>query len=315
LYPPPKTLQHFQIATPASCPRRRPQEADPGLSIHSSQFIQWLHEEFYRRLPEELHWSTDRSGGKYSISPGALRTFEVEVGRHQPPRFKALPAFMKRFQQGYESQDILSTNQLAALAAAHHRLAWIHPFGDGNGRIARLYSHAWLVRAKVDSFGLWTLSRGLARSRQEYFERLHLADQPRWNDLDGRGNLSDRALGEFCSFMLQTMLDQIQFMSELFQFDVLSRRIARYLQFERLDLSGRDRERLSKLLQAALLEGEVERGRVGSILGMSDSGARGITRLALKEGLLESPTDKGPLSIVFSSKTLESYFPKLYSLS
>jgi Fic family protein len=288
-------------------------ESDADFSIHSPEFIQWLHEEFYRRLPQELHWSTDRSGKKYKIAPGALRSFDVEVGRHQPPRYKALPAFMSRFQQGYESKDILPTNQLVALAAAHHRLAWIHPFGDGNGRIARLYSHAWLVRANVDGFGLWTLSRGLARDRQQYFEQLHLADQPRWNDLDGRGNLSDRALGEFCSFILTTMLEQIQFMADLFQFDVLSKRIDRYLQFERVDLPGRDRERLSKLLQAALIEGEVERGKVGAKLGMSDSGARSITRLALKEGLLDSPTEKGPLSIVFSSKTLESYFPKLYS--
>jgi Fic family protein len=290
-------------------------QSEADLSIHSPQFIQWIHEEFYRRLPEELHWSTDRSGKKYKIAPGALRTFEVVVGRHQPPSYKALPAFMKRFQQSYETKDILPTNQLVALAAAHHRLAWIHPFGDGNGRIARLYSHAWLVRAMVNSFGLWTLSRGLARDRQEYFEQLRLADQPRWNDLDGRGNLSDRGLGEFCSFILTTMLDQIQFMSELFQFDVICERIDRYLQFERVDLPGKDRERLSKLLQAALREGEMERGKVGAILGMSDSGARGITRLALREGLVDSPTAKGTLSIVFSSKTLESYFPKLYSLS
>src|SRR5436190_15271014 len=56
-------------------------QSDPGLSIHSPPFIQWLHEEFYRRLPQELHWSTDRSGKKYKLAPGALRTFEVEVVR------------------------------------------------------------------------------------------------------------------------------------------------------------------------------------------------------------------------------------------
>jgi len=111
------------------------------------------------------------------------------------------------------------------------------------------------------------------------------------------------------------MLDQIEFMSQLFQFDVLAKRIETYLQLERLDLRSKERQRLAKLLKAALLEGELERGRAGEILGMSESGARTIIRLALQEGLLDSPTEKGPLSLVFSSKTLESYFPKLYSLS
>ena len=111
------------------------------------------------------------------------------------------------------------------------------------------------------------------------------------------------------------MLDQIEFMSNLFQFDVLAKRIEGYLQIERADLASKGAERLSKLLKAALLEGELERGRAGEILGMSESGARSVIRLALQEGLLDSPTQKGPLALVFSAKTLESYFPKLYSLS
>jgi Fic family protein len=290
-------------------------KTEPNLLIHSAEFICWLHGEFYRRLPPELHWSSDRKGRKYQIEPGVLRNFEVEVGRHQPPHFGSLPRFMRRFEQAYGSPELLPTEQLVALAAAHHRLAWIHPFGDGNGRVTRLYSHAWLARAKVDSFGLWTLSRGLARERQAYFQQLSLADQPRWNDLDGRGNLSDRALTQFCLFILKTMLDQIEFMSGLFQFEVLVKRLEGYLQIERADLAPKDRERLARLLKAALIEGQVERGRAAEILGMSGSGARAIIRLALKEGLLDSPSERGVLSLTFSSNTLESYFPKLYSLA
>jgi Fic family protein len=290
-------------------------KGEPALSIHSTDFICWLHGEFYRRLPQELHWSTDRSGRSYKIEPGVLRSFEVDVGRHQPPSSQSLPKFMRRLEQAYGGNEILATSQLVAIAAAHHRLAWIHPFGDGNGRVTRLYSHAWLVKAGVDSFGLWTLSRGLARERETYYKQLSAADQRRWNDLDGRGNLSDRALSGFCRFILATMLDQIEFMSSLFQFDVLAKRIEGYLQIERVDLKSKDRERLSKLLRAALIQGELERGCVGEILGMSDSGARKVIRLALDESLVDSATDRGPLSLVFSSKTLESYFPKLYSLS
>lgn len=289
-------------------------QREPSLRIHSREFLCWLHREFYSRLPPELHWSADRSGKAYRIQPGEVRDFEVEVGRRQPPHHSSLAQFMRRFEEVYGGDTIIATDQLIALAAAHHRLAWIHPFGDGNGRVTRLHSHAWLVKTKVDSFGLWTLSRGLARDREKYFQMLSGADQTRWNDLDGRGNLSDRALGEFCVFILKTMVDQIDFMSSLFQFEVLSKRIERYLQIERLDLRPRERESLSKLLRAALIEGQLERGQAGEILGVSSSAARLIVRLALDEGLLDSRSEKGPLELVFSAETLESYFPKLYSL-
>jgi len=285
-------------------------ENEPELSIHSMDFLSWLHSEFYGRLPKEMHFSTDRAGKPYRIEPGAMRQFEVEVGKHQPPHFGALGKFTNRFDQFYSR--ILATNQLVALGAAHHRLTWIHPFGDGNGRVARLYSHAWLVRAKIDSFGLWTLSRGLARQRKEYYQQLSNADNRRWNDYDGRGNLSDRALGEFTLFFLKVMLDQIDFMTDLLQLHNLSTRIERYLHFEALAIPAKLRDRVARLLKAALIDGKIERGKVASIVGLRGTAARQVIRLALAEGLLDSPTPKGPLSLVFSSKTLESYFPQLY---
>jgi len=287
-------------------------QKEPEVSIHSPEFLCWLHGEFYSRLPDDLHFSKDRKGNKYRIEPGALRVFEVDVGQHQPPHFGALPKMLARFADFYKSDQIPPSRQLVALAAAHHRLAWIHPFGDGNGRVIRLYSHAWLIRCKTDALGLWTLSRGLARQRQAYYQHLRDADKVRRNDFDGRGNLSDRALGEFCLFFLRTMLDQIDFMAGLLQLDNLSTRIERHLQFDALELKTKTRDRLVRLLKAALIEGEIDRGRVGEIVGLRGTAGREIIRLAVRKGLLDSQTEKGPLSLVFSAKTLESYFPQLY---
>jgi Fic family protein len=285
---------------------------EPSLSTHSEEFICWLHQEFYARLPEELHFSTSRAGKRYRVASGQLRDFEVQVGRHQPPHFAALPQFLQRFGQFYGQHNMLPTERLIAVAAAHHRLAWIHPFGDGNGRVARLCSHAALIRCQADGLGLWTISRGLARQRRQYYELLSQADQKRWNDHDGRGNLSDKALGEFCVFFLQTMQDQIEFMTGLLQLEHLTTRIERHLQLEALHLESRTAERLARLLKAALIEGEIERGRVREIIGLGDTAARVVIRTALKEGLMDSATPKGPLAIVFDSRTLESYFPQLY---
>jgi Fic family protein len=287
-------------------------EKEKSLAIQSADFLCWLHREFYSRLPDELQFGTDRKGNRYRIEPGALRPFEVEVGQHQPPHFGALPNMLARFASFYQSERILQNDQLIALAAAHHRLAWLHPFADGNGRVARLHSHAWLIRCKADGLGLWTLSRGLARHREAYYQNLANADGKRRSDLDGCGNLSDRALGEFCLFFLRTILDQIEFMGGLLELPQLGTRIERYVQFETLKLKPRQRERLSRLLKAALIEGEIERGRVGEIVGLGGTAAREIIRLALHEGFLDSQTERGPLSLVFSAKTLESYFPQLY---
>jgi Fic family protein len=299
---------HIEVETLIS--ERLQKETD--VSIHSQEFLCWLHHEFYSRLPEDLHFSKDRKGKTYRIEPGALRMFEVEVGQHQPPHFGALPKMLARFANFYERGRILATNELIALAAAHHRLAWIHPFGDGNGRVIRLHSHAWLIRSKTDALGLWTLSRGLARQRDTYYQHLSDADKVRLNDFDGRGNLSDRALGGFCLFFLRTMLDQIEFMDGLLQLNNLSTRIERHVQYGALELKTKARDRLVRLLKAALIEGEIERGRVGEIVGLRSTAAHGIIRLALHKELLDSRTEKGPLSLVFSATTLESYFPQLY---
>ena len=74
----------------------------------------------------------------------------------QPWRCAALPE---------SDEDVFSklgkTETIIAAAAAHHRLLWIHPFLDGNGRVARLVSHATLLET-LDTGGVWSVARGLA---------------------------------------------------------------------------------------------------------------------------------------------------------
>ncbi len=285
--------------------------AGPPVDVCAPEFICWLHREFYTRLPEPLHWAKTTSGKAYRIQPGHLRDFMVDVGRHTPPHFDALPAFMARFHAFYGCEQILETDRLVAIAAAHHRLAWIHPFGDGNGRVMRLHSHALLIRHRLDGHGLWTLSRGLARARQRYYECLESADRARRNDLDGRGNLSEAALAEFCVFFLETMLDQIQFMSGLLDLPTLRTRVERYFQFQALHLR-RHREALMRVVRTLLDEGEIPRARVQAITGKAATVCAEIIKLGLAEGLLDTPSPKGPLHAAFPAKVQEFYFPQLF---
>ncbi|HSU56663.1 MAG TPA: Fic family protein [Candidatus Dormibacteraeota bacterium] len=285
--------------------------ADTAVDVYAPDFLCWLHREFYTRLPEPLHWATTKTGERYRLNPGSLRDFMVEVGRHTPPDFEALPKFLDRFHTFYRDDKILETSRLLAIAAAHHRLAWIHPFGDGNGRVIRLHSQALFIRHGISSHGLWTLSRGLARGRQRYYASLEAADQRRRNDFDGRGNLSDRALADFCVFFLETMLDQIQFMSGLLDLPALRTRVERYFQFQDLRLK-RYREQLMRVVRVLVDEGEIPRSRVQEITGKAATVSAEIIKLGLDEGYFETPSPKGPLRVSFPAKIHEFYFPQLF---
>ena len=281
------------------------------VDVYAPEFVCWLHREFYARLPESLHWASAKDGKtRYRIKPGSLRDFMVDVGRHTPPHFAALPQFLDRFHAFYGDDRILETDRLVVIAAAHHRLAWIHPFGDGNGRVVRLQSQALLRRHGI-GHGLWTLSRGLARGRQRYYACLESADCSRQNDLDGRGNLSDAALAEFCVFFLETMLDQIQFMSGLLDLPTLRTRVERYFQFEPLHLK-RYREELMRVVRALVDEGEIPRSRVQEITGKGATVSAEIIKLGLNEDFFETPSPKGALQAAFPAKLHEFYFPQLF---
>ena len=284
---------------------------EASVDIYEPGFIRWLHREFYERLPESMRRAKTGSGEIYRITPGAYRDFMVSVGRHTPPHFESLCAFMERFCDYYGADAIHETDRLLAIASAHHRLAWIHPFGDGNGRVTRLYSHAMLVRHGLDGDGLWSLSRGLARHRQRYYETLAGADHQRRGDHDGRGNLTERGLAGFCEFFLLTMLDQVDFMSERLDLPGLRARIDRFFQLEMRHL-GKDAEFLMRVVRALVDEGEFSRGRVQDITGRKETFCRRIIQLGLAEGLMESPGPKGVLRIAFPVKVLDGYFPKLF---
>ena len=176
---------------------------DPAVEPASLEYTLWLHNEFCSRLTDELLWVEDPASARsIHMEPGTLRNGEVTVGQHLPPASSALPAFLARFERAYNPKYLSKTRQVIAAAAAHHRFLWIHPFYDGNGRVARLMSHAMLKRVCIGS-GLWSTARGLARNVTRYKSLLMAADEPRRNALGGRGALSQVALIEFYQFFLE----------------------------------------------------------------------------------------------------------------
>ena len=282
----------------------------PAGEICSAEFLRWLHEGFYRRLPEDLQKVGDEKGKFHKIQPGQLRDGEVSVGRHLAPSSKKLNDFLKRFAEFYGPMVSAEPNSLVAAAAAHHRLAWIHPFLDGNGRVARLFTHAWFIKAGIDSDGLWTISRGLARRREDYRAALANADEKRVNDFDGRGYLSQRYPREFCQFFLRTAIDQVEFMQGLLGLDSMQTRILGYAGRKE---SGKELPAGSGLvLREIFLRGEIARGEVRRIVSASPRTGQKITGELLSQRLVTSPSPKGPLRLDFPADAAGHYFPNLY---
>lgn len=279
--------------------------SEPELSVYSPDFLARLHRSFYGKLLKEERITKEGD----EVVPGAWRERDVDVGEHVAPAWKAVPDFLRRAEEVYSGVRGASS-ELVALACAHNRLAWVHPFRDGNGRVVRLQSQAALIRQGAGS-GLWAVSRGLARDTQTYYARLADADQPRQGDLDGRGNLSEKGLVAFARYFLETCLDQVTFMSELLQLKDLRGRMRAYLKLL-AETEADIRTEAEPALYHVFLAGTVKRGEFKQMTGLGSRTADKAIAAMLKRGLLVSDTPKGPVSIGLPLDALAFYFPRLY---
>lgn len=275
--------------------------------IWSPRMVRDIHQDLFARLPE-----TDRLLPEGDVlEPGALRDRDVSVGTHAAPSRHAIPAMLQRwgeFYRGVRRGEL----QIAAAAASHHRLAWIHPFRDGNGRVARLHTH--LVFGKLGlTNGLWSPLRGFARTHDAYYARLAAADEPRAGDLDGRGNLSEQALIAWTAYVLELCLDQVRFMAGLLDLGRMKDRIAACLSFEeRVVKQGVRTESLRALHYLFATQSELERSEFKALLGLGDRLATAQVTALLKRGLLATDSPYGKLRFGVPQHALRFYFPNLW---
>jgi Fic family protein len=267
-----------------------------------------IHRRFSELLPEDLLWVEDpETKERQRIVPGELRAGDVRVGNHIAISPGAVPRFLRRFAEVYGT--IGKTDSVLAVAAAHHRLLWLHPFLDGNGRVTRLMSHAMLLET-VDTGAVWSVARGLARNEATYKQLLANCDRLRRNDLDGRGNLSEEALVEFTRFFLTVSLDQVTFMETLVQPDRLRARILLWAE-EEIRL-GALPQKSGNILEAVLYRGELPRGDAAAVVGTTGRQARRIISSLFERGVLESESPYAPLRLTFPAALAHRWMPGLF---
>jgi len=274
----------------------------------SAEGLRDIHRRFYNLLPEQLLGVEDsETQARLCVVPGELRRCDVQVGRHFSISPGAIPRFLKEFERIYSRLG--TTDTLLSAAAAHHRLLWIHPFLDGNGRVARLMSHAVLLET-LDTGGVWSVARGFARNAVAYKRHLAECDVRRRNDLDGRGKLNVEALIGFTRYFLETCLDQVHFMDELIQPERLRTRILIWAQ-EETQLNKLPAQAVH-VLEAVLYRGMLPRGEIAGILGLTARHARRIVAALLDYGVLTSVGPRDPLFLAFPATLAPRWMPGLF---
>jgi len=267
-----------------------------------------IHRRFCDQLPDALLWVVNpETAERLKVVPGELRTRDVKVGALVSVSPGAVPRFLTRFEETYG--NLGKTEAILSAAAAHHRLLWIHPFLDGNGRVARLMSHAAVLET-LDTGGIWSAARGLARNVAAYKSHLASCDLPRRNDLDGRGPLSQEALAEFTRFFLEICLDQIQFMEELVQPDRLRARILLWAEEEvRLGLLP---AKAGNVLEALLYRGSLPRGEVAALAATGERQARRVVAALTDKGVVAAENTRAPLHLAFPAALAPRWMPGLF---
>lgn len=284
--------------------------------VATAKFIQYLHQQFYANCsPEDLIIQDKDTPTTHYIVPGEYRNTLVEVGRHIPPKPEDIQAYMRWFSEFYNIAHQDGINKFYAAAASHHRLAWIHPFLDGNGRVTRLFTDSFMQACGLKTYGVWTMARGFSRHADEYFKQLALADYPRQGISDGRGILSDRGLESFSCFFYNTAIDQIRFFIDLLEPEQLATRLEYYFQL-RIQGALPQQNKLPKeslfIYKTLLFEGSRPRLFFQNSLHISERKLRDIIKLMVSDGLIIAP-HKSDLQVKLPTKIIDYLFPRLLS--
>jgi len=226
----------------------------------SHKFIRELHQLCVDGLTEE----GDRT-------PGAYRTWTVEIEKsnHIPPTPQAVNGYMD------ELVDFINTNHdkrydLIKIALAHHRFVWVHPFGNGNGRVVRLLTYALLIKFgfKVNEGQILNPTAVFCNDREEYYDKLSVADN---------GDKED--LLNWCEYVLIGICNEISKVNKLLDHEYLVSKVLKPAIYR-----GRDRGLLnneeSQILRMAV---EKQRFKANDVLDvLPKHTSRQITHLISK---------------------------------
>lgn len=174
-----------------------------------------LNEHFIRELHTIAVNDLVREGDDH---PGAYREKDVRIAKsdHIPPPFILVPQYMQELVAFINKKDP-NKYDLIKVAIAHHRFGWVHPFGNGNGRVVRLLTYALLIK-----YG-FNVSKGgrvlnptavFCNNRDVYYDMLGKADSGTAENIEA-----------WCIYVLEGVLIELRKLDRLANFDYLNDKI------------------------------------------------------------------------------------------
>ena len=207
--------------------------------------------EITERFIRELHALTvQRLVREGDATPGAYRAGEVRIAQaaHLPPQGVQVAGYMQELVAFINRPDA-DKYDLMKVALAHHRFGWIHPFGNGNGRVVRLLTYALLIKYgfNVKAGGrVLNPTAVFCSDRDRYYAMLALADKG-----------TPDALEKWCIYVLQGISNELYKVDQITQYDYLSEKVLRpAVGFARQ--RGLISEQEEKILQLAVQGGVVK---------------------------------------------------------
>ncbi|MBI5216009.1 MAG: Fic family protein [Ignavibacteriae bacterium] len=132
--------------------------------------------------------------GKYKVNPNHVMRSDGKIHSYSP--VDLTPAEMHRFCNELNSEAFQSAHPILQASFAHYAFVVIHPFADGNGRVARALASAFTYRA----YSIPVLV--LMDEREAYYDTLEAADNGDYQ--------------KFIDFVLERGIDSIKMMEESF---------------------------------------------------------------------------------------------------
>jgi len=156
--------------------------------------------------------------GEGSNNSGNYRKTNVVItgSSYIPPDVSTVASYMEELFDFIDKSDPPQYD-LLKVAIAHHRFAWIHPFDNGNGRVARLFTYAMLIKYGFEvqkNQRIINPTAVFCSNRQRYYHNLSLAD-------DGR----DENLLLWCEYVLAGLKEEISKVDNLLDYEFLSKKI------------------------------------------------------------------------------------------
>ncbi len=174
-----------------------------------------LSEHFIRELHHLAVNDLEREGDR---TPGAYRSGAVRISQspHVPPDAVSVAGYMTELVDFVNRPDP-SKYDLMKVALAHHRFGWIHPFGNGNGRVVRLLTYALLIKYafNVNVGGrLLNPTAVFCNDRERYYAMLSGADSG-----------TPEGLESWCIYVLEGVREELDKVDRLTDFEYLTRHI------------------------------------------------------------------------------------------